>query len=237
MFYDEDLAYVHDAGFGDLARDAASTVIELLKRQKIKSGLIADLGCGSGILAQRLTHAGFDVIGIDVSEAMLKIARRRAPKARFRRMSLFLFDLPSCVAVTAIGESINYLFDSDTSDQLTNFFGRVHRALVPGGIFVLDVAASGRASKAMLHSEDRDWAILVSKEEDARQRVLTRRMTIFRKIGRHYRRSEETHRQRLYPATQIVRELGAAGFQVTHLSGYGKHRFASGHAGFIACKK
>jgi hypothetical protein len=89
----------------------------------------------------------------------------------------------------------------------------------------------------MLHSEDRDWAILVSKEEDARQRVLTRRMTIFRKIGRHYRRSEETHRQRLYPATQIVRELGAAGFQVTHLSGYGKHRFASGHAGFIACKK
>jgi len=46
--YDEDLAYVHDVGFGDFARSVAPGVLEILRRSGITGGLVVDLGCGSG---------------------------------------------------------------------------------------------------------------------------------------------------------------------------------------------
>lgn len=239
MPYNEDLAYIHDAGFTDSARQAAVTVLKLLREKRITSGLVVDLGCGSGVLADRLTREGFDVLGVDISEAMLKLARKRAPKARFRRGSLFRTRLPKAVAVTAIGECVNYLFDPRGVASLADFFRRAYRALLPGGVFVFDIVEAGGTPKpSILHFEgkNKDWVILVTKEEDARRRVLTRRMTIFRKVGRHYRSTQEVHRQRLYPRAQIARQLKMAGFKVSSLPGYAKEHFAPGHSGFAAWK-
>ena len=84
MFYNEDLAYVHDQGFADTARNAALSVLQLLRAQKIKSGLVVDLGCGSGVLAERLIRAGYVVLGVDMSKAMLRLARKRAPRGPIR---------------------------------------------------------------------------------------------------------------------------------------------------------
>ena len=231
MPYNKDLAYIHDAGFTESARQAADTVLKLLREKKIKSGLVVDLGCGSGVLADRLTREGFDVLGVDISEAMLKLARKRAPKAKFKRGSLFRTRLSKSVAVTAIGECVNYLFDPGGTALLANFFRRVYRALLPGGVFVFDIVEPGSTPKpSILHCEGKDkakdWAVLVSKEEDARRRVLTRRMTIFRKVGRLYRRSQEMHRQRLYPPAQVARKLKTAGFDVSSLPGYEKEQGA-----------
>ena len=33
-----------------------------------------DLGCGSGILSRLVSEAGYDVLGLDISEAMVKLA-------------------------------------------------------------------------------------------------------------------------------------------------------------------
>ena len=164
MFYNQDLAYIHDQGFTDLARNAARTVLELLKAEKIRNGLVIDLGCGSGVFAEKLTHAGYDVLGIDISEAMLKMARKRAPLGRFERGSLFRAKLPDCVAVCAIGEGVNYLLDGEGATKLRALFSRVHRALQPGGLFGFDIAGPEHSFKvSLLHSEGEDWAILVHK--------------------------------------------------------------------------
>src|SRR5260370_360024 len=243
MAYNKDLAYIHDAGFTDSARQAATTVLKPVREKKIKSGLVVDLGCGSGVLAERLTREGFDVLGVDISEAMLRLARKRAPKARFKRGSLYRTRLPKSVAITAIGECVNYLFDPRGPALLADFFRRVYRSLLSGGVFVFDIVEAGSAPKpSILHCEekdkdkDKDWLILVTKEEDAQRRVLTRRMTIFRKVGRQYRRSQEVHRQRLYPPSQIAKKLKMAGFDVSRLPGYGKEHFPPGRSGFAAWK-
>lgn len=47
------------------------------------TGSALDVGCGGGHLAERLITAGFDVVGIDVSEAMLAVARERNLAATF----------------------------------------------------------------------------------------------------------------------------------------------------------
>jgi len=235
--YSEDLAYIHNEGFIDMARSAAATVLHLLHKQKVQNGLVVDLGCGGGVLAEILTQAGYHVLGIEISENMLKLARQRAPKTQFIRGSLFQAKLPECVAVTAIGQCVNYQFDRRSKSGLAGLFRRIYCALSPGGVFLFDVVEPGRVSKPpSLHFEGKDWAILVDKEEDIRRHVLTRRMTMFRKSGRLFRRSEEVHRQRLYPLTEIRGELISAGFRVRRLPGYGNEHFPSGRAAFAARK-
>jgi SAM-dependent methyltransferase len=170
---------------------------------------------------------------------MLGLARKRAPRARFMRASLFRFKLPPCAAVTAIGECVNYLFDRKNSpQQLGRFFRRLHGALQPGGVFVFDVATPGRAPKpAERYFSGQDWAILVRTEEDREHRILTRRMTNFRRVGKLYRRSQDTHRQRLYSRKEVVHELVRAGFRVRVIPSYGHEPFDQGHLGFVARKR
>src|SRR5262249_54099196 len=100
--YGDDLAYTHDVGHGDFARRAAPGVLALLTRSGITGGLVVDLGCGSGIWARILTNAGYDVLGVDYSAAMIALARRHAPKAKFCHGSYLDADLPPCDAVTSI---------------------------------------------------------------------------------------------------------------------------------------
>ena len=70
-----------------------------------------------------------------------------------------------------------------------------------------------------------------AEEEDD---IVTRRLTSFRKWGTAYRRSDEVHRLRLYTPSWIEKELVSAGFEVRRLKGFGRVKFQSGHAGFVA---
>ena len=54
------------------------------------------VGPGGGILTAELVRAGYDVLGVDYSAALLRIARRRVSAARFRRASFLEVDLPAC---------------------------------------------------------------------------------------------------------------------------------------------
>lgn len=59
----------------------------LLERLSPASRML-DIGCGTGLVADRLLRAGMEVVGIDISEGMLSIARRECPRGRFLRMDL-----------------------------------------------------------------------------------------------------------------------------------------------------
>jgi SAM-dependent methyltransferase len=237
--YGNDLAYVHDAGHTDFARTAAPFLLAAIRKTGRPTGLVVDLGCGSGVWAHELTRAGYEVLGIDISPAMISLARSRAPSANFRTGSLLAARIPSCIAVTALGECCSYLFDRNSRQILLRLFRRIHRALAPGGVFVFDVATPGRVSgngPQRNHKAGVDWAVLVTAHEDRRRRLLIRRITTFRQTDRGYRRSEETHRLRLYGRKQVEEYLRRTGFQVTVLSGYGKLRFPLGLVGFRAVK-
>jgi SAM-dependent methyltransferase len=238
--YRDDLAYIHDAGFGRFARGGAGLLLEELRRRGVDRGLVIDLGCGSGILSEALAAGGFDVLGIDVSPAMVALARTRVPAGRFRVESLLTAELPPCVAVAAVGECFNYLFDSRHSpDAVRQVLGRAFAALAPGGPLVFDVAEPGRVpgpGPSKTYFEGDGWAVLVTTEEDQSQGLLTRAITSFRKVGELYRRDHEVHRQRLLPRAQVLAWLQEIGFQAQTLGGYGEVPFGPGHVGFLARK-
>src|ERR687898_1055240 len=149
--YREDLAYIHDVGFGHLAKNAAQVLLNALQRSGIDKGQVIDLCCGSGLLARELTAAGYEVLGIDISEALLDMARERVPSARFRQESILRSELPPCVCVAAIGECFNYLFDEyNTGQALYELLRRIHKALDPGGVLLFDVAEPARVPGSRL---------------------------------------------------------------------------------------
>lgn len=238
--YRKDLAYIHDSGFGDFARDAASGVLDILRHSGIIRGRVIDLGCGSGIWAKTLTDHGYDVLGFDLSPNMLDIAKKRAPAARFKRKSFLKARLPSCTAVTSLGECFSYLFDPVNGDEaLEDLFVRIHDALQPGGLLIFDFLEPGyvrHQNPVTRLIEGKDWILCLEISENRKERVLTRRVTAFRKIGRFYRRDQETHRLQLRPGNEIADKLRKTGFAVRTVRGYGNRRFKPAHVGFIARK-
>jgi SAM-dependent methyltransferase len=238
--YREDLAYIHDTGFGFFAEAAAPVVIGLLREGGARRGRVVELGCGSGILAEKLVAAGYDVVGFDQSAAMVRLARARVPSGEFRVESFVTAELPPCAAVTSIGEVFNYLFDANnTAARLTKLFRRVYDALEPGGWLVFDIATPGRGGRTgsyRTYREGDEWACLVECEEDTRRGILTRAITSFRKNGELYARDHETHRLRLYDPAEILRQLRKIGFRVRVGTRYGEYRFLPGIRAFFARK-
>jgi SAM-dependent methyltransferase len=205
--YGADLAAIHDAGFGALAEAAADRLEAELRERGFRTGLVVDLGCGSGILAERLTAAGYDVLGVDSSPAMLEIARRRAPAAEFVEDSAADLEPPPCVAVTAVGEVLGY-----TGADLDPVFARIATALAPGGVFGFDLAGPDRDPEPRRGwHEGPGWLVAMEAAQVQPGRALRRRIVTFRNAGEGWRRHEEVHTLRLHDPAEVADALAAAG--------------------------
>lgn len=244
MIYADDLAYVHHAGFGDYARRAAPEVIRLLARRSPFSptrrgrSLVVEFGCGGGTMAAYLANHGFKVLGIDQSPAMVRLARRTAPGARFHQGTLAGTRIPRCAAVIALGEVVNYVAGRRvglrTHDrQVFRFFAHAARALAPGGLLLFDFmeSARGRTYEAMSRTGD-DWALVASAKADGP--LLTRHITTVRRSHRTLRVAHEMHRVRLYGRGTIAAALRRAGFAVTIRHSIGRVRVIRGDVVAVA---
>lgn len=236
--YREDLSWIHDLGFGDLARNAAEVLLRRLAADGVGEGLVVDLGCGSGILAEALSNSGYDVLGIDLSPVMIDMARRRVPEAEFRCESLLTAALPASIAVVAVGECFNYRFDeSNSRATLRALFGRINVALAPGGLLLFDAAGPGRVpgeGRLKTYVDGGDWALLMHAEEDSAHRRLTRCITSFRRTGELFRRDDECHELDLLPPEEVLADLALAGLEGERLDGYDEHGLPHGLHAFLA---
>jgi SAM-dependent methyltransferase len=238
-WYNEDLAYIHDVGYRDYALKSMPGILEILQHNQIATGLIVDLGCGSGLSTEVLDRTGYQVLGIDISTSMIAIAKTRVPNAEFWVESLFTAAIPSCTAVISIGECLNYLFDTNSDAILDSLFRRIYRALLPGGVFIFDVVVPGQVPPEEIvksFTEGEDWIVLVEKQEDLGQQILTRQIITLRQVGELYRRTDEVHRQRLFNTTALAEELNQIGFQVETMESYGQFSLPPARVAFIAYK-
>lgn len=235
-FYEEDLAYIHQAGFSAHARNAGETVFARLQDAGIDSGLVVDLGCGSGIWAAMLVGAGFDVLGFDISAAMIRLARRNAPAAEFRCASISEAHIPSCVAVTAFGEVFNYRSDVLSLPVL---FSRIARSLCSGGLFVFDVLVGSGEPLMQYRSwqSGDDWAVLTEVHEQPADRRLERHIISFRAEGAWYRRTEEHHLLHVWHPDDVEAALLSAGFKFSSADRYGTYQLAERRLAYFARKE
>jgi SAM-dependent methyltransferase len=237
-FYGPDLAHIHDVGFRGFIEGVAPGVLHELHRAGIDQGRVVDVGCGGGQWAQRLTRAGFQVQGIDLSPAMIRLARRRCPESEFTVASVWGYRFPRCRAVTALGEVFCYRAErTGNACRLSNLLRRIFVALEAGGLLVFDVAEVGLDRRRQTTVVERpDWTCLVRYEYDEQYDRLTRHITTFRRQGRMYRRATERHVIQLYRSRDVAAWLREAGFRVRTVRRFGQHPLLPQRVGFVARK-
>lgn len=235
--YDADLAFIQAAGFGDLARAAVVSLIPRLKAQGARR--VTDVGCGAGASTKALTDAGFDALAIELSPALLDLARKVAPTARFLQASAYDLTLPACDAILALGEVLTYHAPEDDADsRLRRFFANSAAALPTGGQLVFDLIEMGSAPlNARAWKSGPEWAVLSASTEDVEGKRLTRDIETFRDLGvGSYRRTRETHHVRLFERATIVDWLQRAEFEVATATAYGTFELAPRRVAFYATR-
>ena len=107
---------------------------------------ILDFGCGTGAAAQVLTAAGHEVVGVDVSESGLRLARRDVPSASFE-----LIDAEDQLPFS--DAFFDICFSTEVIEHLLNiqgFIKEIHRVLRPGGLFLLTTPYHGRLKNLII---------------------------------------------------------------------------------------
>jgi SAM-dependent methyltransferase len=96
---------------------------------------VLDAGCGAGRLLAPLRREGFDVDGCDASPDMIERCRRRVPDAK-----LWVSRLHELAPSRRYGSIVcsGVLGLGSTREQDVEALHRLHDALAPGGVLVLD---------------------------------------------------------------------------------------------------
>ncbi|MEV0982101.1 methyltransferase domain-containing protein [Streptomyces sp. NPDC049915] len=134
-FYDavaEDYAEHFRTGLAPLPLERAllTTFAELVA----PDGEVADLGCGPGWATAHLASLGLRVFGLDLSEAMLTVARREYPGLRFVQGSMRKLALPD----GALAGAVSWYSSIHTPvDELPHLVTEFHRVLAPGAPLLL----------------------------------------------------------------------------------------------------
>ena len=100
---------------------------------------VLELGCGAGLLDTRVLADRFAVTGVDISAEQIARARSNVPTATFIHADLTDLELEpeSFDAVASF-----FVFNHVPRDLLAGLFGRIHRWLVPSGLFLVSLGAS-----------------------------------------------------------------------------------------------
>ncbi|MBR5376713.1 MAG: methyltransferase domain-containing protein [Lachnospiraceae bacterium] len=212
------------AGVYDLLMDNvpydkwAQSYVSILKEYGIDEGLICDLGCGTGNMTLRFKKAGYDMIGIDDSEDMLDIARKKDDDGNilFLLQDMCSFELYGTVrAVTCVCDSVNYLLDEK---DMLELFLHVNNYLDPGGIFIFDFNTDDKYrdlyGDSVIAENREDVSFIWENEYDPESGINECALTVFARTQNGlFERFNELHLQRGYSLDVIKRLLKEAGME------------------------
>lgn len=135
----EGFAEVYDTFMQDTPYDEWTSYIERIwEHFGLKPKLVCDLACGTGSITTRLAKRGYDMIGIDLSSAMLTKAREKSPEGvLYLNQDMREFELFGTVdSIVCICDSINYITEKE---DLLQVFKLVNNYLDPKGLFIFDL--------------------------------------------------------------------------------------------------
>ena len=177
---------------------------------------ILDVPCGQGRHAHLLAEAGFDVDGLDYSNDLLDVAKKRGTAKTLRYTQGDMRKLPArwtgrFDAVLNLFTSFGFFLDPNDDRRVIAEFARV---LKPDGLLVWH---GGSRDGVMAKFLDRDWWRSDDGTMIGHERAfdpLSGVMTIHTSWEGKKARGEREHRIRLYTATRLAELCADAGLIV-----------------------
>lgn len=176
---------------------------------------VLDVPCGQGRHAHLLAESGYDVDGLDYSNELLAVARKRGSGPRLRYTRGDMRKMPArwtrrFDAVLNLFTSFGFFAHPAEDARVVTEFARV---LKPGGVLVWH---GGSRDGVMARFLERDWwtsgktLFAQEREFDPLSGLLTVRST----WRRGTRSGNREHRLRLYTATRLSELFADAGLVV-----------------------
>ncbi|MEU3557517.1 class I SAM-dependent methyltransferase [Streptomyces fragilis] len=122
-------------------------------------GPVAELGCGPGRITAHLHRLGLDVLGVDPSPQMIRVARRDHPALRFEVGDTTALDLADA---SLAGVCARYSTAHTPPEGLPRLFAESHRVLAPGGTMLLAFEA-GALRRNLTHAHGHDLSLEVDR--------------------------------------------------------------------------
>lgn len=221
VYYEFAEFYTHGP-YTAFSQHMAERIPKLLERWEVEPEVILDVACGEGTFAVEMAKLGYQVVGVDRSPRMLRLAREKADAAgvevdfRLRDMTRLIFE-DSFDLATCWFDSLNYIW---ALSQLQDTFERVYRGLRPGGLFIFDMntvygLANNWADPPVTVQLDTDERMIIHQSSfDYEMNMAQCQITAFRRQDQTWTRIDETHVEKAYYLWEIRKALREAGFRI-----------------------
>ena len=206
-------AWFYNKYWGGEYSKPALAIFNIILFPHIPAGCrILDLCCGTGQIAGGMAERGYQVTGVDGSEAMLKFARENAPDSEFIQADARSFKLPGKFhAVISAFDSLNHVMELP---ELREVFRNVYTALEDDGIFLFDLNLEDEAEALgnSLEMVEDDHVCVVRASYKPEEKLKRYDVTMFTLEGASWLRSDLTLFQRYYDPDHVIAALAESGF-------------------------
>ena len=130
--------------------------IEFLKKTVKADGLVLDLACGTGRHLIGLSKLGYDMVGLDVSVNLLKIAKKRWRGAQLVRGDMRFLPFKPSVFSAAISMDQSFGYLSSEMDDLQSL-KELNKTLRSGGVLIVDLFNLEHLVKKLQSNSELKW--------------------------------------------------------------------------------
>jgi 2-polyprenyl-3-methyl-5-hydroxy-6-metoxy-1,4-benzoquinol methylase len=136
----------------DIERERYNTIIEFIDKHGNNHPSVLDLGCGEGILCERMKNERYsEFVGMDFSSESIKQASEKNFKdAQFKVADLHYFKPKKKYDVIVFNEAFYYIHDSKKANVLATMI----KALKTNGIIINSIYRKGIGSWKYFKKED-----------------------------------------------------------------------------------
>lgn len=189
------------------ARDEIGRMIGWLDLEPGAS--VFDLCCGMGRHSLALADLGFRVTGMDLSEALLREAKRRDTEGRIDWLQGDMREVPADGGYDAVVNwftSFGYFSDDREN---TKVLGEISRLLVPGGRFLIDyLNAEHVALNLVPHSVREEAGLIIDERRTIEDGYVRKQITISESGRRDRSYMEQVKLYRLEDFDLMCKEAG-----------------------------
>ncbi|MEH7236095.1 class I SAM-dependent DNA methyltransferase [Bacillus sp. JJ1562] len=226
MSYGE-FAYIYDELMRDVDYEQWISFVKkkITQFNKTRELRVLDIGCGTGEIAIRLAQAGFEVVGVDLSEDMLAVANHKAMEAGvkvefYQQNMVEISGFDPFDVILIFCDSLNYLY---TEEEVQKTFKNAYQLLKEDGLFLFDIHSVYKMDTVFMNgpfvSVDDEVSFIWNCFSGEHPYSVEHELSFFVKNQHNedYTRFDEFHEQRTFPIETYQNWLELTGFNVQEI--------------------